>query len=450
MFLTALYFIIALFVLISVHELGHFIIARACGVKVLCFSLGFGKKLWSFFDRHGTEFSLSLIPLGGYVKMLDETEGPVDPEELSHAFNRQGLWKRFLIVLAGPVFNLFFAIFALWLVGVIGVASLAPIVEQVTPKSIAASAGLLPRDQIYRIDGTDIHNWQDFQYAILPNMGSNKVVQISVISKSDKQSRELSLPLQGWVLQGQKPDLLKSLGIHPFVPHIPAIVGEIMPGSPAEKAGLQVGDVLSEMNHQPLLDWIDLVNFVREHPHEWITIKANRQNQSFLIKMQIASMEGQEAIGFIGLRSKQVNWPKDWFMVIKAPPLKALQLAFSQTLHLTRTTFVLMGRLFTGKLDLKTMSGPIGIAQGAGESGRHGFVYYLSFLAMVSISLAVLNLLPIPMLDGGHLFFYGIEFMIRRPVPERLRLAGMYIGLFLLISLMTISLTNDLTRLSSG
>lgn len=450
MVMTLIYFIVALLLLITVHEYGHFLVARLCGVKVLRFSFGFGKVLARWHDKQGTEYAWSLVPLGGYVKMLDEGEQDVAPEERHLAFNNKSVWARIAIVIAGPLFNFLFAFVALWLVLVIGIKSLAPIIDKVMPNSIAAESGLQANEEIIRFNDTPINSWRDFQYALMPLIGSDEIVRLQVKSLSDNQHKTLNLPLKNWSLDSKDPDPLQSFGIVPFIPGIPPVVGEVVDNTPASEAGLQVNDRILQMNGKPLADWLDLVEHVAKNPNQPLVLSLIRQGKPLTLNLTIGSKENDgKTTGFLGVRSQKVNWPKQWLRVERQNPLAAIGTAFKQTVDLSTATFSLIGRFVTGKLALQSISGPVGIAQGAGESGRSGFVYYLSFLALVSISLGVLNLLPIPMLDGGHLLFCFIELIRRKPLSDTSKTIGLYLGLFFLAALMILALSNDISRLTS-
>lgn len=450
MLLTLLYFLLALLLLVTVHEYGHFQVARWCGVRVLRFSFGFGTVLARWHDKKGTEYAWSLFPLGGYVKMLDETEEDVPEADKPYAFNNQSLLVRAAIVLAGPLFNFIFAFVALWLVLVIGMHSLAPMVESVKPGSIAAQAGLTSQQEIIALNGEKINSWRDFQYAMMPLIGSQETISLTVKSLVDGKEKQLSLPLSHWQLDDKKPDPLKSLGIEPFIPKIPSIIGDIVPESPAAKSGLQVGDEIIRVDGKPLDDWMFLVEYVRDRPDTQLNLEINRKGKKEVIVFITGSQTNENKTeGFIGVRSQKVDWPAHWLRLEREGPISALGTALQQTVHLTGTTFILMGRLVTGKLGLNSISGPVGIAQGAGDSGRGGLVSYLFFLALVSISLGALNLLPIPMLDGGHLLYYAVEFIRRKPLSENVKSIGVYLGLVLLVALMFVALTNDISRLTS-
>lgn len=446
---TMLYFLLALIILIVVHEFGHFIVARLCGIKVLRFSFGFGKVLASWKSKSGTEYAWSIFPLGGYVKMLDESEGEVSKDERHLAFNNQSLLVRFAVVLAGPMFNFLFAIAALWLMWVIGFKALAPMIEEVKPNSIASRAGVEANTEIVALEDKKINSWIDFQYALLPHLGSDESISLTLKSLQNASVNTVVLPLENLQIAGKKPDVLKSLGIVPFVPRIPPIIGEVMPDSPAQTAGLHVGDKIVAINNKPVTDWLDVVEYVRQRPKTKLILKLERHSQIITLDAEpgLGQREGN-AEGFLGVLPQRVDWPVKWLRTQQKGPVEALGKSLNQTLELTGATFTLLGRLALGKLPIQSLSGPIGIAQGAGASARGGLAYYLSFLALVSISLGVLNLLPIPVLDGGHLLYYAIEWIKGKPLSESMKSTGMYIGLVLLIALTIIALANDIARLT--
>lgn len=448
MLLTLIYFIVALLLLVLVHEYGHFIVARCCGVKVLRFSFGFGKVLARWRGKHGTEYAWSLFPLGGYVKMLDESEGEVAEDERHLAFNNKPLWARVAIVLAGPLFNFLFAFAALWLVLILGVYSLAPMIDRVKAGSPAALAGLQANEEILSLNDKPIHSWRDFQYAMLSYVGSDDSLKLLVKSRNDKRVQQRQLSLANWKLDAKKPDVLDSLGITPFIPTVPPIVGTVMADSPAMAAGIQVNDRIVQLNGEAVTDWMTVVNYVQQHPDTRLNliIVRNNQRQTVVVTSGKKDVNGQQQ-GFLGLMSKKPDWPDAWLRYDHESAWPAAKTALAQMVNLSGATFALLGRFATGRLALDNLSGPVGIAQGAGDSGRGGLASYLSFLAIVSISLGVLNLLPIPMLDGGHLLYYLIEFVRRKPLSDASKTLGMYLGLFFLLALMVLALRNDLYRL---
>lgn len=448
MLLTFFYFALTLLLLVTIHEFGHFLIARLCGVKVLRFSFGFGKVLASWHDKRGTEYAFSLFPLGGYVKMLDEAEGEVALHERHLAFNNQSLLVRIAIVLGGPLFNFLFAFLALWLVLVIGIQSLAPMIDAVEPGSIAARAGFAKQQEIVSLNGKNIASWRDFQYAFMPLLGTHEPVTVTVKSMRNGEVKRFILPLKDWELNKDNPDLLASLGFEPFIPSIPPIVGEVIPDSPAQAAGLHVGDRILSVNQQPIDDWLVLVSKVKNNPDQRLKLGVLRDGLRETLWVQTSSADANgHKEGMLGVRSKAIDWPKRWLRLQRESPIPAMRTAFMQTVELSGATFALVGRLVQGKLSLKHLSGPVGIAEGAGASGRSGLPYYLSFLALISISLGVLNLLPIPLLDGGHLLYYLIEGIRRRPLSIAAKSFGLYVGLLLLVVVTIIAVSNDLIRL---
>lgn len=444
------YFTLALIVLITVHEFGHFIVARLLGVKVLRFSFGFGKVLARWHDKKGTEYAWSLFPLGGYVKMLDEGEGPVPENERHLAFNTQSVWTRIAIVLAGPLFNFIFAFFALWLALMIGMKSLAPIINQVKTGSVASQAGIKPNHEIIAFNDKEVSSWHDFQYTLMPLLGTYDSVPVTLKSLQDNTVSTKWLPMANWQLDPQNPDILQSLGITPFIPSISPLVGDVVKNTPAEAMGLQYDDKIFAVNNKVISDWLELVTFVKNHPGEAIILKVQRQGKILSLTGKVGStVQDGKKEGFLGVKSQKVNWPPHWLREHREGFLQAGSSAFKKTVELSTATIKLIGRLVTGALPLQTISGPVGIAQGAGESGRSGLPYYLYFLALVSISLGVLNILPIPMLDGGHLLYFVIEIIRRKPLSEGVKSAGVYLGLVVLLALMVLGLSNDLARLGN-
>ena len=448
MLLTLFYFFLALFLLVTIHEYGHFLVARLCGVKVLRFSFGFGKPLARWHDKKGTEYVFSILPLGGYIKMLDEAEGVVAEKDRHLAFNNKSVYARMAIVLAGPLFNLMFALLAFWLALMIGTLSLAPIIDKVIPHSLADQAGFSAKEEIITLNQQPITSWHDFQYQLIPKLGSSETVHIRVKSILNHQQKTLALPLQNWQPTQQDDPLISSLGLVPFIPNIPPIVGKVMEDSVAKRAGFLIHDRIISVNEKPMSSWLNFVHFVKEHPETKLIINLKRDNQFKTLILTTTSQKIDGKLeGYIGLRVQPIQFPQKWLRFDRQGPLKAAVTALRQTIDLTQATIMMVVRLLTGQLGFTSLSGPIGIAQGAGNSARAGLTSYLSFLAFISISLGVINLLPIPILDGGHFIYHLIELICRRPLSEKSKIKGFYIGFILIVMLLFIAVFNDFSRL---
>lgn len=440
---SVFYFIVTLMLLIFVHESGHFWVARRCGVKVLRFSFGFGKILGKWRDKHGTEFTLSLLPLGGYVKFLDENEGPVPKNQRQFAFNRQPRWVRVAIVLAGPMFNFLFAFLLLWLVAIIGIKSFAPRIDKVKPGSVAALAKIGKRQEIIALDGNKINNWRDVHYVLMPLMGTKRDVPITVKALDDGTISIHSLPLAQWQFDAKHVDLLESLGIDPLFPQLPVRVGLVTPHSPAQTAGFALGDEIVAVDKQTISDWRTLATYIQVRPDTEMSVRIQRQGTSQTLVVHVGRNEKDHS-GFLGIGAQAPEIPADWLRVERSGPVEAIGQAWRQTAAFTLTTVTLIGRTILGKLPLDHLSGPVGIAKAAGESAQIGVVYYLFFVALLSISIGVLNLLPIPLLDGGHLLYELLEVIIRRPVSKAWKIRGVFLGMALVALLTLIALYNDL------
>lgn len=441
-------FLIAISVLVAFHEYGHFLIARACHVKVKRFSIGFGKIIWSRTDKKGTEFALSILPFGGYVKMLDERIEPILPQEKRYAFNYKPIWQRGAIIFAGPAFNFIFAILGYWLILMIGVTNVIPMIGQVTPNSIAAQAGLKSQQQIIKINQETVYSWQDVAITLLNAVGTPQLMPITVQDHAEKQ-HDYQLNLTQWHYQGSDMKLLESLGIKPYEPQIPAIIGDVKEDSPAGEAGLLAGDRIKAVNDKPVIEWQAVSDAIQKLPNVTITLTILRDGKLMHKKILVGrrNLSKNHAIGYIGVQSQPFTWPDKMKITERYSFLPALGHACSKTYQMSVTTLEMMGKMITGKLSVKGMSGPVGIAQSAGDSAKLGFVQFVSFLSVISISLAVLNLLPIPILDGGQLLFLLIEAIIRRPVSEKIQEASVKIGILILLGVMLLALYNDLSRI---
>ncbi|GAA0850425.1 sigma E protease regulator RseP [Marinobacter szutsaonensis] len=444
---TILALALTLGILVTLHEYGHFWVARRCGVKVLRFSVGFGKPMFSWYDRHGTEFAVAAIPLGGYVKMLDQREGPVPEELKDQEFMAKSPAQRIAIASAGPIANFLFAIFAYWVISVVGVTAVAPIVGDVAQGSIAERAGLQEGMEIHAVDGHRVTSWRDINMRLLERTGEQGTVSLEV---SDDGARgTVSGELGGWRLSDDTPDPLGEFGITPWRPEIPAVLGEIAEGGRGDIAGLQAGDKVLSVNGESVSDWQALVELVRNAPEQTLNVTVLRDGteRTFEVTPGERTLETGEVIGFVGVGVQPVSWPDEVLRDISYGPLAAIPQAIGETWSDTRLTLVAIKKMVTGLLSPTNLSGPITIARVAEASVSSGFEDFVRFLAYLSVSLGVLNLLPIPVLDGGHIVYYTIEAIRRKPVSEHAQAIGLRIGMALILTLMVFALYNDLMRL---
>ncbi|MGL9719310.1 sigma E protease regulator RseP [Symbiopectobacterium sp.] len=440
-------FVVALGVLITVHEFGHFWVARRCGVKVERFSVGFGKALWRWRDRRGTEFVIALIPLGGYVKMLDERVDTVSPEQHHLSFNRKTVWQRAAIVSAGPIANFLFAIAAYWLVFIIGVPGVRPVVGEIVPNSIAAMAQMSPGMELKAVDGIETPDWDTARLTLIGKIGDNEVT-LDVAPLGSSSVVRKTLDLRDWQFNPERQDPAASLGMVPRMPQIDAVLTQVQDGSAAQKAGLQVGDRIVKVDGQPLTRWSQFASTVRDKPDADIAldIERNGETRSLILTPDSKTTSGRLE-GFAGVVPKVIPLPEEYRTVRQYGPFSAIYQAADKTWQLMRLTVSMLGKLITGDVKLNNLSGPISIAQGAGMSADYGLIYYLMFLALISVNLGIINLFPLPVLDGGHLLFLLVEKLKGRPVSERVQDFCYRIGTVVLMLLMGLALFNDFSRL---
>ncbi|WP_445438916.1 sigma E protease regulator RseP [Citrobacter portucalensis] len=440
-------FIIALGVLITVHEFGHFWVARRCGVRVERFSIGFGKALWRRTDKSGTEYVIAMIPLGGYVKMLDERAEPVAPELRHYAFNNKTVGQRAAIIAAGPIANFLFAIFAYWLVFIIGVPGVRPVVGEITPNSIAAQAQIQPGTELKAVDGIETPDWDAVRLQLVSKIGDEHTT-LSVAQFGSNQRQDKTLDLRHWAFEPDKEDPVSSLGMRPRGPQIEPVLSEVQVNSAASKAGLQAGDRIVKVNGQSLTQWMTFVTLVRDNPDTPLALDIERQGSSLSLTLTPDSKQvNGKAEGFAGVVPKVIPLPDEYKTVRQYGPFSAILEASDKTWQLMRLTVSMLGKLITGDVKLNNLSGPISIAQGAGMSAEFGIIYYLMFLALISVNLGIINLFPLPVLDGGHLLFLAIEKLKGGPVSERVQDFSYRIGSILLVLLMGLALFNDFSRL---
>ncbi len=434
--------------LVTFHEFGHFWVARRCGVKVLRFSVGFGKTLFSFHDKRGTEYVIGLLPLGGYVKMVDEREGPVAGADLDMAFNRQPLGARTAIVAAGPIANFLMAIGAYWFIYVSGVTGAVPLIGSVVDGSVAAQAGLEPGMEVVSVDGVDTPTWRAVNQRLLRRLGESGEMVFGVRYEDSDLVYESRAQLDRWLVGVEEPDLLGGLGLEPFSPPIPPRIEEVVADSPAAQAGLQAGDLVVAVDGIAIADWAQWVDYVRARPGQLLELEIERDQGTMRIALTPATVTANgDSHGQVGVRVMVPAYPEHLTREFHYNPLSALGEAVNQTWTVTIFTLESIKKLVTGLISPKNLSGPITIAKVASASAQSGLASWLGVLALLSISLGVLNLLPIPVLDGGHLLFYLVEWVKGSPVSERVQMVGFQIGVSIVIGIMLLAIYNDISRL---
>jgi regulator of sigma E protease len=446
---TLFYFIVAISVLVSIHEFGHFWVARKVGVKVLRFSVGFGKVLWSYQkDPDTTEYVVSAIPLGGYVKMVDEREGEVKEADLPYAFNRQSVWARIAIVAAGPVFNLMLAVVLFWSVLVIGETGIKPMVGAVEQGTLAASAGFADGDEIISVNDKVTPTWTEAM-GTLVSLALDGEQSIAVtVKNTDEQQQIRTLHIAED--DSKSPDeLYQRLGFKPWSPKLQPIIGQVLPDSAALAAGLKTGDLIVSADDAVMNDWMQWVGIVKSHPGAPIKLVVERDGVRLPLTITPKSVVvGENSEGKVGA---SVYIPEQLMQSVTVEyalsPLAAIPVAFETTYFYSITTLKMMGKMLVGKASVENLSGPISIAQYAGQSATMGLVPFIKYLALISISLGILNLLPIPVLDGGHLLFFAIEGLKGSPVSEKAQIFFQQIGIALLVSLMALAMFLDIGRL---
>ncbi|MDE1942276.1 MAG: RIP metalloprotease RseP [Betaproteobacteria bacterium] len=447
---TVFAFVAALVLLILFHEWGHYFVARLAGVKVLRFSIGFGKTLWQV--RRGpdqTEWAIGAFPLGGYVRMLDEREGPVAPEVAHRAFNRQSLGRRVAIVLAGPLANFLLAFLIYWGLYLMGVPGLKPYVDSPPPASLAAQAGFVAGERIVRVGREEVRTWNEVQLLLIDNALERNAVTLETEDDAGHLTTH-RLDLSRLDASDRDAEVLDRIGLKPWDFPIPAVAGRVIHDSPAGRAGIQPGDRIVAVDGKPLASWQALVTLVRENPGKALTFSLERQGrQESVALVPRPERDGRgNTIGKIGVSPNVPRSLTDHFWTtVRDAPLPAMVHAANKTWEVTRLTFKTFGAMLVGQASLKNIGGPIQIADYAGQTARMGLMPYLTFLALISVSLGAINLLPVPLLDGGHLMYYAVELLKGSPVSDRILALTQRVGLFLLTALMAFALYNDIQRL---
>ncbi|KJY82315.1 zinc metallopeptidase RseP [Vibrio galatheae] len=442
-------FIVALGILVAVHEFGHFWVARRCGVRVEKFSIGFGKSIWSKVGKDGTEYSLAAIPLGGYVKMLDGRVDELAAGDEAFAFDRKPLWKRTAIVAAGPVFNFLFAIFAYWLVFLIGVPAVKPVVGQVTPYSIAAEAGLEPGMELKAVSGVKTADWESVNMGLISHIGDRQLTMTVAPADGIGIEETKYFDLTDWNFDPEKESAMSALGFVPYTPAITAKLTSVAQESAGERAGLEVGDVLLKIDGVEIVDWSQVVASIQGSPNQKLMLEVERNGVvvPITITPDSRTLANDRVIGFAGIAPEVAEWPENYRFDLQFGVIESVGRAVEKTGQVIELTISMLKKLIVGDVGLNNLSGPISIAKGAGTTADYGLVYFLGFLALISVNLGIINLVPLPMLDGGHLLFFAIEAVIRRPVPEKFQEMGYRIGGVIIFSLMAVAIFNDFARL---
>ncbi|HGO5293722.1 sigma E protease regulator RseP [Photobacterium damselae] len=441
-------FLLALGILIAVHEFGHFWVARRCGVYVERFSIGFGKAIWQRKGKDGTEYTLAMIPLGGYVKMLDERVEAVPEHQRHMAFNNKKLWQRSAIVAAGPFANFVFAVFAYWVVYLIGVPAVKPVIGEVAPQSIAAQGGIAPGMELKSISGIETPDWESVNMAMISHIG-DKQMAVTLTEPHSNVDVKRTLNLTDWSYDPERENVLTTLGLTPYTPAITLVISQLVDNGAAINAGFQLNDKIIAVDGEPIKQWQTFADLVRENPGKTLNVEVLRDNAPLTLALTpaIKDLKDGSKVGYVGIAPKVDAWPEDYRINLQFGPLESVAKATEKTWQLVTLTFDMVTKLVTGDVAIKNLSGPISIAKGAGMTADFGLVYFLGFLALISVNLGIVNLLPLPVLDGGHLMFFAIEAVTRRPVSEKIQDIGYRVGSAILVALMAIALFNDFTRL---
>jgi regulator of sigma E protease len=439
---------VTLGILVTIHEYGHFWVARRCGVKVLRFSIGFGKPLVRWHDRSGTEFVIAAVPLGGYVKMLDEREGEVPPELLPQSFMRKPVTSRIAIVAAGPIANFLLAIVLFWIIFMAGISGVTPLIGAIKPDSPAAVAGLSAGQEIVAVDGAETPTWQALEERLMRRIGETGTLQLAVKQPGSDIVDTRTLKLDDWLAGDEAPDLVAGLGIELWRPRGETLIERVMPDGPAERAGLKVGDRIEAADGVAMPDWQTWLDYVRARPEQSLKLSVQRADQH--LEIDVTPERKVDAAGkpygLVGLVGS-IKWPESMQRSFHYSPIAAVVPALKRTWMMSVVSLESIKKMLLGMISPKNLSGPITIAKVATASAQMGWEPYVAFLAFFSVSLGVLNLLPIPVLDGGHILFALPELLTGKPLPDKVQAFGQQIGLFLIVGVMLLALYNDLLRL---
>ena len=438
--------LVTLGVLVTIHEFGHYWVARRCGVRVLRFAIGFGRTLYSWQGRDGTEFALCAIPLGGYVKMLDERDGEAVVTEANRfeSFNAQPVRNKLAIVAAGPAANFLLAVMVLFGLFLRGETGLAPVIEAIAVNSVAEESGLVVGQEVIAVDGQATSTVSGVRFALLKRLGDTGHIDLTVGNALSDVGQRYAIPIVNWLGEAEAPDPAAALGLSLGFPPIRPEVGSLSEGGEAARAGFRVGDIIIDAAGVPMAQWTDWVEFVRARPNQRFDVLIDRAGSQVTLSVM---PQNRNAIGTVGMGVAVPEIPDSRIRLQSRGPIEALGAAVNRTYELTVFTFESMWKMIQGLISTKNLSGPIAIAQIAASTAESGFTTWLSFLALLSISLGAINLLPIPVLDGGHIVFHVVEGLMGRPVPEQIQIMSFQVGLAAVFTLMMFAIYNDVARL---
>ncbi len=437
-------FIIALSILVAVHEWGHYYVAKLCKVKILKFSIGFGKPIYKRVTSTGMEFIIASVPLGGYVRMLDGRVDQVSTQDLDVAFDQKPVGQRMAIVAAGPAVNFIFAIFALMAVGMLGTQSSKTIVGDVLPDTIAERSGLEAGDEILKVGNREVNDWQKVSIEMVSFSGDSTMPL--TVRTVNGVTREKSFPLNGWKLNPESTDLFSDLGFQPFQPELTTQLSVVQANSPAERAGLQINDEILKIDGTPMRNWGQIVDYLGPRPNTDIELEVVREGEQVTLQASLGTNPSDSTRGYLGVSPRSEPWPQEYIVEKKLGLFDAFIDGSKNTWRLMTVTLEMLGKLLTGDLSVKSLSGPISIAEGAGTHASYGLVAFLGFLAIISVNLGIINLLPLPILDGGHLLYFTIEWITGKPVSESIQDVGFRIGGVIIFAIMVTAIFNDILR----
>ena len=442
------YFILTLAILVTVHEYGHYWVGRRCGVKALTFSVGFGPSLWRRTDKNGTEWVIGALPLGGYVRFLDEREGAVASDQLSFCFNRKSKLARAAIIAAGPITNFILAILVYTGISMLGVSGRLPVVGDVEPDSAAFHAGFERGQTIVAVDGEPTPTQYRLHMQLINRIGETGTIEFDLRYPQSTAVYQASLPINSWLAGDDRPEIYGSLGFGYFYPDMPALIERVIDNGPADLAGILAGDRITAIDGVAVNDWRAAVEQIKVRPLQSVEVELLRSGNvvNTIIETQAITLDDGTQQGRIGVQAAAVELPASMMFIQRYGPVDALYQGFVRTGELIVFTFSSIKKMLMGLISTSSLSGPVSIAKMASATASSGFIPYMEFLALLSVSLGVLNLLPIPVLDGGHLMYIAIEAVSRRPVSERLQIWGQQLGLVLILGIMALALYNDISH----